>query len=214
MLFRSERLFRNIIRESLGRYSKYIVMNFHNEIFSDILNQIGSDHLLLLDFCKFEKGDLSYIAQDFDEGFYFGLVQARSQFLKYRKLILVFPSDSKHPQGSKDYFIRFCNELGRDYEIIESVANRPLRPYEAYLVFSMPDLVELIKRVRAHGARIGQDIGVLAYNDNPSFEVIDNGITSLSVDFCEMGRMAAEFVLDNRSVRLTLPTRLRLRNSL
>ena len=51
----NERLFNTIIRESIGKYKKYIVMNFDNEKFSTALNKINPSRLLLLDFGKFEK---------------------------------------------------------------------------------------------------------------------------------------------------------------
>lgn len=67
----NERLFNTIIRESLGRYNKYIVMNFDNEKLSPNLYKINpSKLLLLLDFGKFEKEGFSYVCQDFDQGFY------------------------------------------------------------------------------------------------------------------------------------------------
>ncbi|MEG0994320.1 MAG: GntR family transcriptional regulator [Bacteroidales bacterium] len=210
----NEKLFRSIIRESLGRYSKYVVMNFHNELFSDILNQIDPEQLLLLDFGNFEKGNISHIMQDFDQGFYFGMFQAREQFRKYKKLILVFPDSSKHPQTTKAYFGQFCTDFEYEYEIISTVEHRMIQSGEAYIVINTPDLVEIVKRARLFGARFGEDIGLMAYNDMPAYEVIDNGITSLSVDFCEMGRMAADFVLEDKPVQIILPTELRLRGSL
>ena len=36
----NERLFNTILRESIGKYNKYIVMNFDNEKFSTVLNKI------------------------------------------------------------------------------------------------------------------------------------------------------------------------------
>lgn len=63
----NERLFSTIVRESVGKYNKYVVMNFDNERFSTSLNKISPARLLLLDFGKFEKERYSYVCQDFDE---------------------------------------------------------------------------------------------------------------------------------------------------
>ena len=46
----NERLFSTIVRESVGKYNKYVVMNFDNERFSASLNKISPARLLLLDF--------------------------------------------------------------------------------------------------------------------------------------------------------------------
>src|ERR1035437_2384514 len=53
----NERLFETIIRESVGKYSMYVVMNFSNDHFSDTLKSIPANKLLLLDFGNFEKSD-------------------------------------------------------------------------------------------------------------------------------------------------------------
>ena len=42
----NERLFNTIIRESVGKYNKYIVMNFDNEKFSMVLNKIHPTKLI------------------------------------------------------------------------------------------------------------------------------------------------------------------------
>ena len=65
-----ERLFETIVRESIGKYSMYVIMNFSNEQFSDTLKLIPSNKLLLLDFGNFEKSEYSYICQDFNESFF------------------------------------------------------------------------------------------------------------------------------------------------
>jgi len=51
----------------------------------------------------------------------------------------------------------------------------------------------------------------LAYNENPFFEVIENGISSIGIDWQEMGRIAADFVLNNSTVQTYLPTVIKKR---
>ena len=60
----------------------------------------------------------------------------------------------------------------------------------------------------------GKDFGLLAYNDIPSYEVIDEGITSLSIDWEMVGNEAANFVLNNVPIQKYMPTEVRLRKSL
>ena len=62
--------------------------------------------------------------------------------------------------------------------------------------------------------RRGKDFGLLAYNDIPSYEVIDEGITSLSIDWEMVGNEAANFVLNNVPIQKYMPTEVRLRKSL
>lgn len=210
----NERLFNTIIRESIGKYNKYIVMNFDNEKFSTALNKINPARLLLLDFGKFEKNKYFYICQDFDESFYQALLALKERMHKYRQIVFLFSKGLKHPQSSKDYFIRFCEEQGFSYEIQEDIENLVVRKETAYIAIKQQDVVKAVKQGRLEGLKCGKDFGLLAYNDIPSYEVIDEGITSLSIDWEMMGNEAANFVLNDAPVQKYLPTEVRLRKSL
>jgi len=100
----NEHLFNNIVYESIGRYNKYLIMNYDNEKFSDLLGKIDKKKLLLLDFGKFDKDGYSYVCQDFDNGLYDALASIKSELTKYKKLVFVFNKFHKHPQSSKTAF--------------------------------------------------------------------------------------------------------------
>ncbi len=210
----NERLFSTIVRESVGKYNKYVVMNFDNERFSASLNKISPARLLLLDFGKFEKERYSYVCQDFDESFYVALQRLDDRFSSYRKFVFLFPSSLKHPQSSKDYFFRFCQDYNLSGSVEEDVENLKVEKDTAYLAIKQQDVVKVVKQGRLAGLKCGKDFGLLAYNDIPSYEVIDEGITALTIDWQQMGNEVARFVLDNAVVHKYLPTEVRLRNSL
>ncbi len=210
----NERLFNTIIRESIGKYNKYIVMNFDNEKFSTALNKINPARLLLLDFGKFEKEKYFYICQDFDESFYQALLALKERMHRYRQIVFLFSKGLKHPQSSKDYFIRFCEEQGFSYEIQEDIENLVVRKETAYIAIKQQDVVKAVKQGRLEGLKCGKDFGLLAYNDIPSYEVIDEGITSLSIDWEMMGNEAANFVLNDTPIQKYLPIEVKLRKSL
>ena len=210
----NERLFSTIVRESVGKYNKYVVMNFDNERFSASLNKISPARLLLLDFGKFEKERYSYVCQDFDESFYGALQRLDDRFSSYRKFVFLFPSSLKHPQSSKDYFFRFCQDYNLSGSVEEDIENLKVEKDTAYLAIKQQDVVKVVKQGRLAGLKCGKDFGLLAYNDIPSYEVIDEGITALTIDWQQMGNEVARFVLDNAVVQKYLPTEVRLRNSL
>lgn len=210
----NERLFSTIVRESVGKYNKYVVMNFDNERFSASLNKISPARLLLLDFGKFEKERYSYVCQDFDESFYGALQRLDDRFSSYRKFVFLFPSSLKHPQSSKDYFFRFCQDYNLSGSVEEDIENLKVEKDTAYLAIKQQDVVKVVKQGRLAGLKCGKDFGLLAYNDIPSYEVIDEGITALTIDWEQMGNEVVRFVLDNAVVQKYLPTEVRLRNSL
>ena len=140
----NERLFSTIVRESVGKYNKYVVMNFDNERFSASLNKINPARLLLLDFGKFEKERYSYVCQDFDESFYGALQRLDDRFSSYRKFVFLFPSSLKHPQSSKDYFFRFCQDYNLSGSVEEDVENLKVEKDTAYLAIKQQDVVKVV----------------------------------------------------------------------
>jgi DNA-binding transcriptional regulator YhcF (GntR family) len=210
----NERLFNTIIRESLGRYNKYVVMNFHNEKFSSALAKIPTAKLLLLDFGKFDKTGYSYICQDFDESTYTTLMSLKDVLHKYHKMVILFPKGLKHPKSSLVYSEKFCNEEGFMHEVVEDIDQLVVQPSTVYIAIKQQDVVRVIKSGREQNLQCGKDFGLIAYNDIPSYEVIDNGITAIGIDWEEMGNEAAQFVLTGNLVQKYLCTEVKMRSSI
>jgi len=211
----NEQLFETIIRESVGKYSMYVVMNFSNDHLSDTLKSIPSNKLLLLDFGNFEKSEYSYICQDFDQSLHRCLNQGIELLKKYRKLIYVFPEELCHPISSIEYFKKFCLEHKFEYEIQRKESDwKGVEAGTAYLCILSEDLVKIVKAADSVGLKIGEDVGLIAYNDEPVLEVIKKGISVISVDFGLMGEKAAYFVKTKQPVQEYLETKMIIRNSI
>lgn len=210
----NEHLFNIIVRESIGKYNKYIVMNFDNEKFTAALGKIPASKLLLLDFGKFEKSQYSYICQDFDDSFYEALLVLKGKLKKYYKLVMLFPKGLKHPKSSIEKFHSFCENEGFLSEVVEDVDHIRIQKGVVYIAIKQQDVVTAIKNGRENQLLCGTDYGLIAYNDIPSYEVIDEGITSLSINWELMGNEAAQFVLHNTTIQKYLPTEIRMRHSL
>lgn len=210
----NQHLFETIVRESLGRYSMYVVMNFSNTHFSEVLNAIPVRKLLLLDFGDFEKSQFSYICQDFVDSFYNCLFLLRESLQKYQKFNLVFPFGINHPEKAISCFQKYCEDTKTDFSILRNKQELKLvERGNVYLCFETDDMVRIIKDVDIQKFKLGTDVGLIAYNENPILEVIKNGITSISIDFGMMGEMAAEFVVKGDVIREYLPAKVTLRNS-
>lgn len=209
----NERIFNTIMKDAIGRYNYYVVMNFDNERFSPILNRISPSRLLLLDFGKFDKKNYSYICQNFDDAFYDALSKLSDRLKKYRKIVFLLPDSSKHPKSSIDSFKNFCYDNDIISEVVHDEEIGKIERDVVYIVIKQTDVVDIIKQSRMLNMVCGKDFGLIAYNETPAYEVIDVGITSLSVDWKSMGIKAAKFIMDGESVQEFLPTRVHIRNS-
>lgn len=210
----NQHLFETIIRESIGRYSQYAVMNFSNTQFSNALKLIPKEKLLLLDFGGFEKSEYAFLCQNFDQALYDGLHSFRDSLRKYDQLVLVFPEDNCHPVSAIDFFKRFAQDENFECDIVRHTNQwKGVQKGTFYLCIETDDLVRTIHEANRQGFELGKEIGLMAYNDDPILEVIKNGITSIGIDFGLLGEKAAEYILKRKLVQEYLPTTIRKRSS-
>ena len=211
----NKHLFETIIRESIGRYNMYVVMNFSNTQLSESLKAIPEGKLLLLDFGNFDKQSYSYICQDFDKALYDCLYSFEDLFLKYNKMVMVFPEENCHPESSVNFVREFCKEVNIDFELVRNFSQwKEIENKSIYFIISHTDLVKVIQESKSKNYIIGKDIGVLVYNDEPLLEVIQNGIASVSIDFGLLGKKAAHYVSTKKPIQEYLPTKLSVRASI
>lgn len=201
----NKNLFDALVEDAIGRYNKYVVMNYDNENFSDVLTKIDKDRLLLIDFGKFDKNGYSYVCQDFDKSFYDALTTVKEQLSAYDKLVYILNKNHKHPQSSKEYFKRFCADNGFAHEVKDEVPGE-IAANNCYIVIKQTDVVDLIKQSKKQHLQMSRDFGLIAYNENPFYEVLENGIPCISIDFNQLGNLAADFVIEEKKIQSYLPT--------
>ncbi|MDR1171296.1 MAG: GntR family transcriptional regulator [Bacteroidales bacterium] len=208
------RVFESVINDSLGRYNMYAVMNFNNDKISDTLKKVDKGKLLILDWGKYKTGDYSYVCQDFDRALYDCLAAGLARIQKYRKMVMWLPESSSHPRSSIKWFKRFCKDHRIPFDIVERLNEKGVEKGTVYLVVPQKELVEMVKFCRNKHLKLGQDVGLIGYNDIPMYEIIENGITAISTDFAQMGKRAAEFIKSRQKVQEIIPTKLTVRGTL
>ena len=98
--------------------------------------------------------------------------------------------------------------------MVHNIQTEPITEGEVYINLMENDLVILIERILNTKLKIGENIGVISYNETPLKKIILNGLTTISTDFEKMGEMTAEMIKKNTPSKFEVPFYLTLRSSL
>lgn len=205
-----ESLFISSLERNLGAYDFYVIMpHFKDENLKHIsstnevvkiLERIPAGKLIMLDNAKPDIKEIhGSIYQDFTEDIFKALQEGLKKIRKYEKLILVYPDQSVYPYPRRilSGFRHFCTEYNFDFEILEEIYDdMELQSKDLYITIKETDLVNLVRQIRHKGLVMGEDIGVISYNETPLKDLL--GITVISTDFKTMGETAAYMILKNK----------------
>ncbi|MBP0902989.1 GntR family transcriptional regulator [Mariniflexile gromovii] len=206
--------FKTILNNSKGKYFKYVVMTFDHKEVSDVLFDFDNDKLLLIDWNVHSKKSNNYVFQDFGNAFHDALQEAVVPFKRYKKLVFVYPTFTKHPTESVSFFKQFCESQNFKYKIVTDVNDFKVVKGEAYISVSDRILGTFLEQCRIEAFEPGVDVGFLSYNETPMKKFIYKGISVVSTDFKAMGAKAAEFINQDAPIQTYIPTKLILRDSL
>lgn len=205
--------FQKIIAENNGDYTKYIIMPTAFEEAHTTIKNLPVNDVYILDQTNPHLAKYPAIYQNFVENIYDNLLKGKDKLDKYQKLILIFPG-YREPIGMKIGFLNFCKDFGYDHEVITEFKNRTIQQGEVYVIPSDRDLVSVIEKAKAQNLTIGEDYGIISYNETPLKKIVENGITTISTDFVGMGKTLAEMILKNKKVQIENQCNLIIRNSL
>ncbi|HRP54665.1 GntR family transcriptional regulator [Agriterribacter sp.] len=211
-------LFKRMLGNNKEHYTHFVIIphfveggdNAH-----DIINTIAKDKLVLLDRTPpGVTGDYASVLIDFENDIYQALNDAIEQLIKYHTINIIFPHNSYYPREILKGFTLFCQDATFQYKIINDVNDVEIRKGEVYINLIEDDLVTLIEKINTTNYIIGEEVGIISYNETPIKKVVLRGITTISSDFGEMGIMAANAVLSQSIRKQKVPFRLTLRPSL
>jgi DNA-binding LacI/PurR family transcriptional regulator len=206
--------FSNLIRESVGKYTSYIIMpgTFSNLI--DELKNLPAENTYILDRKKnLVSNKYTTIYQNFHKGTLHALESADVLFNKYNKIVMIYPG-GKEPVERKNALVSFCESKGLELEIFSSYEEITVEKGVAYFVHSDRNLVRLVKTINEKQLKLADEVGIVSFNDTELKEVVANGITTISTDFKEMGRELAKSITNKSKESIEIPTKMIVRQSL
>ena len=207
------KVFQKLINDSNGNYTKYVIMPTYLVEAASIIKTLPVNEVFILDQTNPELKSYPAIYQNFTKDIYEGLLKGKSKLIKYEKLIMIFPG-FREPLGMKQGFENFCTDNAFDYEIITEFVNREIKSGEVYIIPNDRDLVRVIEKSKLQNLKLGQEFGIISYNETPLKKVVENGITTISTDFGAMGRIAAQMILEGRKEQIENKCSVMIRNSL
>jgi hypothetical protein len=183
-----------------------------NDIVDSIKTLPVSD-VIILDQTNSDLKMFPAIYQNHQKDIFEGLMKGKSRLSKYKKLILIFPG-FREPPGMKLGFESFCQTYGFDYEIISDFGNQSIALGDLYIIPHDRDLLLVIENAMSRNLKLGEDFGIISYNETPLKKIAANGITTISTNFELMGKILADMVLKGTKEQIENRSALILRNSL
>jgi DNA-binding transcriptional regulator YhcF (GntR family) len=206
--------FKTIINNSIGKYYKYVVMDFNHTESGFLTSVIPNDKLLLIDWNVNAKPNNNYVFQDFGKSFYESLPGAIESFKKYKEIYFVYPNFTNHPIETVTFFEKFCIDFNFNYKIITNPKELTIKKNIAYISVSDRILGQFLEQCQEKNLEPGKDVGFLSYYETPMKKFIYKGISVVSTDFKALGLKAAEFITKGETMQQYIPTELILRQSL
>ncbi len=201
----SIQLFKEIIEDSKGKYHYYVVMPhfFHDtpaEDYLKILSEIPSAALVVLDREVILDKKIINVFQDFEKDILDVLLLKSDVMERYKCITLVFPKESHHPIEIINGVEAFCLAKKKKFKLVYEVAKITPSSGIAYITLTENELATLVKKIRGTSLKLGQDVGILSFNETVLKELL--GITVVSTNFSAMGKTAAEMILTKNYLRI------------
>ena len=210
------RVFEQLIRNNIENYGFYVIMPHFNEDVSEIVNLIPRDKLLIIDKdVRLPGTNYAAVYQDFESDVYNALKEAAPFLKKYSNLKFISNHDFQFiPDGMERGFLNFCREHKVKHKVCNDINSSFPSKGDAFLVVSDHDLIQLIKTAIHENWELGNDIGIVSYDDTPLKEILSGGISVISTDFRKMGETAAGMIRNRVFIKEANPYLFIPRNSL
>ena len=211
-------IFRKLVSENIDHYAKFVIIPHFLEntgMAHEVINQIPKDKLILMDkLVSGVTGRFAAVYENFEKDIYSALETLLPRLGRYNTLKIIFPETTYHTKDILKGFKDFCRQYAFEYEVVHELKSEKLVTGTVYISLMEDDLVELVEKAIAQELKIGDQIGVISYNETPLKKIILDGITTISTDFKLMGEKAAELVLSNEFEYVEIPFKVTVRNSL
>jgi DNA-binding transcriptional regulator YhcF (GntR family) len=211
-------LFRKILVEKAGYYERCVIIPHFDEdkeLGYELINSLPKKKLILMDkLAKGITGNFGAVYEDFENDIFSALEQLRERLNKYHTLKIISPCHAYYSKMIILGFLRFCEQYNFKHKVINCLEQEQIENGCVYINLIEDDLVILIEKILGGKFMVGEDVGLISYNEIPIKKIILNGITTISTDFKMMGVKTAELILRGAVEHVAIPFKVTVRNSL
>ncbi|MGK4566761.1 GntR family transcriptional regulator [Flavobacterium sp. 3HN19-14] len=205
--------FRKMIKEANGDYTKYIIMPTNLTGAANVIKTLPVGDVFILDQTNPDLKSYPAVYQNFVNDIYDAMKKGISRIGEYEKLVMIFPG-FREPLGMKEGFLKFCTDFNMEHEVITEFTSRDISKGEVYVIPNDRDLVCVIEKSKVQQLKLGEDFGIISYNETPLKKVVANGITTISTDFTAMGKITAQMIRKGEKKQVENKSTLIIRKSL
>lgn len=211
-------LLRFFLDKSLGKFDYYIVTphfsskeQIHAEAIKQ-LSRIPNRQLILADnWDRDLQGNYGAVYQDYEHDAVDSLKGALPEIRMYPCFDVFRMSNSLYGGIIQDSIREFCKENSIKVKFHKNISPDDIHDCQLCLFLnSQADetLFTINRIVEQKKLKIGSDIKIISYNETPICELVLGGLSTISSDFSEMGRMCAEMIKDGNMSKIKCPFRM------
>jgi DNA-binding transcriptional regulator YhcF (GntR family) len=201
-------LFEYYVDEYVGKYDYYVVTPHFSldaetqKRVAKIMSRIPNRQLIMADhWMKSVPGNYGVVYQDFETDAAKGLAYGIRKIRKSGVLHVVKLENSLYGKQIEACVKDYCQSKGIGVRFYDEITPDIILRGGIYLMLnsSFDDgLIILSRTAKDRKMKIGKDISIISYNESPISEIVLGGLTTISTDFAQMGRLIAEMILEKR----------------
>ena len=181
-----------------------------------LVSRIPNRKLVMLDrLVPGLSGNFGAVYQDFENDIYYGLAEGLDKLRASSVLKVVTLPASLYGAQIRKGVERFAGDYSIPVRFYSQVPDGIEKNDTFLLLNSQIDegLVRLSRKISAKGLRVGTDVRIISYNEFELNEVMLGGLTTVSTDFSEMGKIAARMILSRNLSKVHCPFRMTRRST-
>ena len=185
------------IMASLGSYDNFIIFPHLDSITDGLRRAIAMipKNKLIFVHREFDTcNECSAVVTDNREELYQTLMEISDKCQKYQHFRLVFPDNIYHKEIYEG-FADYCLDHQIKFDITPDLLSTEIATGQLFIIKNDHDLAFIVKYCRDNDLELGQDVGVICYNDSALKEVLAGGISVITPDFQQIGMKVADIVM-------------------